>query len=866
MRIPYGFDCYAFSPFEVKYQKRGTKELSSAGIALHPTTARTNNTGSSKLDADKSKNSPVHNSNSIDDSLAVQPYVRFTRKNEDYTENQIEWLAAAGRISRSEVGTKNKKLFCGIKIQIGTAVVTNFLHTGLQYRRPVPGYSKLINKTWTGIVSGLTNDVNSEKSYDIAFGNFLAYAEEFPYLKFGPFFAVESKLVILTGSARSIQAATFGTNIDAPVWISVLSLILVLSLLASFRVNSKWKHAQTNFNKSHVFNHHAYNYSSSNTCSNNIDNNSNKETYNQRQLDKCKMTGRRLEFVENLNCESNNKLCYKQQQHAMMENNNTKASRHYYYGRYDDDDGDDDDYYYYHGDASKQLKYLEEQLNKQRNLLSTFQSYVFIYITMLLNKPSVEFDNVVWFKLNRSYSKRSVSHSKGGLSIQNDQRNRQHDAHVHEIGHLAKSDTSSRQASSITSKKIEHQSDDEQRLKANKELHGRLNEVKRLIKRGKKLPTTIRIISYLWSITCFLMVTIYSGEMLAVILLKTEVNVDTIAQLINSKPLIQPVIRQDDFTYNLMLDSLDINMLKLHNLTKVIPRSEVYTRSFIAQLSNRKLALLGDDELIETIYDTYHREFPLYKSKTTYLQFPISIIYRNDLNVTLERKLRKGIKQIFEMGLINQWYAAQKEAYMGFYNQKQTSSKAKNKDKVDESDKETEPNSNLSDYGYKSLSINHFKSIISFLVWCAIFSVITLAVEIIYAYLLSNRVDWSIYCEHILGIAKHNRVKNKTMVEDGNELYDNCNNGSQVVPNSACHFSRRVRSKVWQRRLRDREEVVLKLKKFRDTATKKKIEGRRRRRLGGKLCSSDGQVQQDERQLQTSQWSEQFSELTNNNS
>lgn len=246
-------------------------------------------------------------------------------------------------------------------------------------------------------------------------------------------------------------------------------------------------------------------------------------------------------------------------------------------------------------------------------------------------------------------------------------------------------------------------------------------------RKRKRLPTTVRIVSYLWSAACFVMASIFSGEMLAVILLHTDQNIDTVAQLVNAKPPIEPVIRQDDFTYNLMLKSLDPNMLTLYNMTKIIPRPEVYTRRFIESVSQRKQALLGDDELIETIYEIYHKYFPLYRSKVTYLQYPISIMYRMDLNVSLEAKLRTGMVQMFEMGLIQRWYQAQKDTYIQFYD---TYERKKHNSGADPADGAGEQQFMVAaEQKYKPMTLSHFRSFFKLMLVCVLFAFLVLGLE-----------------------------------------------------------------------------------------------------------------------------------------
>lgn len=590
MDVPYGFDCYAFKPYEVKYLDPSIKVAQSVGIVPYQA-------NSSAYQAQQEY---------FDEKLQqkMAGYVRFTRKNEDYTPDQLRTLIKYDRLSLNESKPGNQ-IFCGIKIQIGIGVVTNFLKKGMQYRKPNKGRSELINGTWNGIVSGLTVDRDAPNSYDIAFGNFLAYDEEFPYIKFGPFFAIESKLVMLTGSSRSIEASSFGTNIQSKIWFIILFLMLILSVLASFRVH--WQHTKHR-----------------------------KIEHSIEKLFK-RLGGRR-------------------------ESNLT----------------------------DKEIDFNEHDLG-ETSLPHMLHNFFFIYFTMLLNKPSLEFDDFIWPK---------------------------HDPKVQR--NLAKK-----------YQKIHSNKEIYRILEDNEDLRRHYHEMLHNKRKRKPLPTSIRIVSYLWSAACLVMASIYSGEMLAVILLKADQNIDTIQQLIQSKPPIEPVIRQDDFTYNLMLKSLDTNMLVLHNMTKIVPRPEVYTREFIERVSERKQALLGDDELIETIYDIYHQHFPLYRSKVTYLQYPISIMYRNDLNVTLERKLRKGMVQIFEMGLVSRWYQAQKETYINFYDSE--TSKSSNKSQ------QTNSAANQESSKYKPLSMSHFNSFFKLMFQCILVAFLVLALELIHFNYLAKK-------------------------------------------------------------------------------------------------------------------------------
>lgn len=586
MNIPYGFDCYAFTPFEMKqFESNILQTKTSITIPGH-------------LNVSQAKAHQGWYSNDTALGIGDIPsYVRFTRKNEDYTKDQLKSLTLAGRLDQNELG---KQIFCGTKIQIGIAVVTNFLQMGLQYRRPIKGRAELINGTWRGIVSGLTENPDKATSYDMAFGNFLAYDEEFPDMKFGPFYAIESKLVLLTGSSRRVEASAFGTNIDPHLWVLILTLVLILSFLASFLVH--WQ--QTKY----------------------------------RILD--------------------NQIRFELKRHGLVD---------------------------------KVVESLEnEEIERQGSVLNMIQNFSFIYFAMLLNKPCVEFDNLIWPR-----------HS-ARLKVQ-----------LHRIANYIENHEQFRLSLSRNVRLMKH--------------------YKQLVtdRHRSLLPTSIRSLSYIWSAACFVMGSIYSGEMLAVILLHTDQNIDTITQLIHSKPAIEPVIRQDDFTYNLMLKSPDKNMLHLHNMTTIIERPEVYTRSFIESVSERKRALLGDDELIETIYDIYSQHFPLYRSKTAYLQYPISIMYRKDLNASVESELRRGLVQVFEMGLLQRWNQAQKETYINFYEGEIK--------RTNETGYNNQASSNSAEK-YKPLSVNHFQSFFKLMSLCIIASSVVLAIEIVHHRLFNRKL------------------------------------------------------------------------------------------------------------------------------
>lgn len=614
MDIPYGYDCYAFSENEIKkFESNIIKAISFGAVPYN------NNLTTHK----------AHQNLNINPKSGIElpSYIRFTRKNEYYTNEQLRALTLAEKLNKTEL---NKQIFCGIKIQIGIGVVTNFLNKGMQYKRPNKGKSLLINGSWDGIVSGLTIDQNAANSYDMMFGNFLAYDEEFPYMKFGPFFALESKLVLLTGGSRSIETSSFGTNIQGKIWLTILSILLLLSLLASLHV--QWQNK-----KRKIF----------------------------------EVTSQNI-LIE-------------------MEKTRRKKKNSIY-------------------DDAKLMVEIPD-------LISMIRNFFFIYFTMLLNKPSIEFDNLIWHKHNR----KSHLHYK-------------HDYDIYHPHHLP------RRKSSVNRDKNKQDETINDRIGLKSSSSNSSESVKELRKRIKKkrrklmrLPTSARVLSYLWSAVSLIMASIYSGELLAVILLRADQNIDTISQLINSKPSIEPVIRQDDFTYNLMLKSLDTNMLILHNMTKIIPRPEVYTKRFIERVSERKQALLGDDELIETIYEIYHKHFPLYRSKITYLQYPISIMYRKDLDATLERQLRRGMVQIFEMGLIQRWYQAQKETYIKFYD-------IYEKKNYDQESDNNAPKTPYSDK-YKPLSMHHFESFFYYMMLCLLFAVSILILEIAHCYVTKSKVD-----------------------------------------------------------------------------------------------------------------------------
>ena len=539
-------------------------------------------------------------------------YIKFTRKNEDYPREQLFALGKAGRLNMSEI---DKRIFCGIKIQIGIGIVTNFLHKGMQYKAPIKGRSELVNGSWTGVMRGLTIDNDSPISYDVALGNFLAWDEEFPYIKFGPFVAVESKLVVLTGSSRRIEASSFGTNMKPQLWLTILTLMLLLSLLSSLRIYSRQKSGQ---------------------------------------------------------------LQQQQQQHYQTVITDTND------------------------DATGQRG--RDRAPQAPGVLRMFQEFFFVYFTMLINKPSVEYDNLVWPKKHHHYGDES--------------KREPNTAGHHQVLHRAR----------IKERSEQHMEYGNQTTGA-----GAGAGAPDVTAATRSLPNSIRALSYMWSGACLVLASIYSGEMLVVMLLHADQNIDTIAQLINARPRIEPVIRQDDMTHNLMLKSMDVNMLKLYNMTKVIPRAEVYKSSFIQSVSERRVALLGDDELIETIYDLYHKYYPLYKSKMTYLQYPISIIYRKDLNSTLEAQLRRGMLQLFEMGLIHRWYQAQKSTYIKFYDtyERDKAAAASNEKGTTEA--------SSSEQKYKPLSMQHFSSFFRAMLYCKLFAIVVLLLELVHNKLASTR-------------------------------------------------------------------------------------------------------------------------------
>lgn len=534
MDIPYGFDCYAFVPNELRYFESSILNSKSFGPIPYTPSLKALEGQKSFVDT---RTNTIH-----------PGYIRFTRKNEDYPLEQLVAFSSAGKLNQSDFA---KQIFCGIKIQLGIGVVTNFLKKGLLYRRPNKGRAELKNGSWTGIVSGLTVDQDAPNSYDVAFGNFLAWDEEYPYMKFGPFFAVESKLVLLTGSSRHVETSSFGTNIGTTIWILVLLFMVTLSTFASLR--PRW--------------------------------------------------------------------IQRKHRHTDSSNNSLK----------------------YQADEGRTRVFV--------GIVSSFIDYLFIYFTMLLTKPSLEFDDKVWpVKTGNSFEPQSATYNR--------------------------------------------------------------------------LPTSIRVLSYLWSAACFVMASFFSGELLAIILLRTDQNIDTVSQLIHSKPPIEPVIRSDDFTYSLMLKSQDENMFILHNMTRLIDRQEIYTTEFIEKVSDRKIALLGDDELIETIYEIYHKNYPLYRSKTTYLQYPISIMYRKDFNPVLEKKLRRGVVQAFETGLIQRWYQAQKDTTIQFYRKYQK--------KPDRNRYAT--SQSTSGDNYKPLSLAHFSSFLQLMSVCIGFAHVVLLLEILHGH------------------------------------------------------------------------------------------------------------------------------------
>lgn len=619
MDVPYGFDCYAFSPFEMQRFEPNLQRVRQS-LVLGPQL---------NITRDQAHRGFLES--------GVPRYIRFTRKNEDYSREQLQILTQAGRLNNAQqLESSNKQIFCGTKIQLAIGIVTNFLQMGLQYRRPIKGRPVIVNGSWRGIVSGLTENADKASSYDMAFGNFLAYDEEFPDMKFGPFYAIESKLVLLTGSARRIEASSFGTNINFQLWLIVLALMFILALLASLLIH--WQ----------------------------------QEKY--RILDEAtRVLMKRLQINATLE--------------VIFEDHSSQG-----------------------------------RLGGVGHLMSNF---FFIYFTMLLNKPSIEFDDLIWPRFTRNVFKH-LKNNKPTHSAQNDSDESSHDRFVDELKKL---------------NGVHGGENNNQLLMHYHELVHNSNRPWR-----RMIPGSIRAISYIWSASCFIMASIYSGEMLAVILLHTDQNIDTINQLISAQPPIEPVIRQDDFIYNLMLKSLDVNMLKLHNMTNFIDRREVYSRKFIESVSKREKALLGDDELIETIYDIYSHEFPLYRSKTTYLQYPISIMYRKDLSLPLELQLRRGLVQIFEMGLLHRWNQAQKETLFNFIdkeNKRETQGQQNNNNNNTNSDETSELWN--SEQKYKPLSVSHFKSLFKLILFIILVAFIILLWEIIFFHLFDGNARPRVY-------------------------------------------------------------------------------------------------------------------------
>lgn len=655
MDIPYGFDCYAFQREEIKYYERDIFNVRKSILSLKDHSSKKNRQSRNATKIISGRENNINNDLGFQTTDGYMDYIKFTRKNEEYPSEQIMALGTANRLNFSEI---DRRIFCGIKIQLGIGVVTSFLRKGLQYKAPVRGRSELVNGSWTGIMKGLTVDKNSSLSYDLAFGNFLAWDEEFPYIKFGPFFAIESKLVMLTGSSRRIEASSFGTNVTREIWITILSLLVVLSILASLRI-----HWQTT-----------------------------KHRDLQTALDQIRQKTRA------------------HQSSSIQDELQEATTIHAV-------DGDDN-----------------------LSVMQMINNFIFIYITMLLNKPSLEFDELIWPRSQtqpailqpRSHFKRlrrslNLIHPLNSLVFTT--------TSITEHREYARKSTTSGslQIGEKIPRQISHS--DDSKLKSH--YHSVIEWKKRRGKNRCKLPTSIRVISYMWSAACLVIASIYSGEMLAVMLLHADVNIDTISQLISAKPAIEPVIRQDDFTYNLMLKSLDENMLKLYNKTRIIPRQEVYTREFIDNVSQRKLALLGDDELIETIYDLYHKYYPLHKSKVSYLQYPISIIYRKDLNGTLELQLRRGLVQMFEMGLVHRWYQAQKDTYIQFYDSFDRNKQAKVDKKSSTVDSPDESVENNLEQKYKPLSMSQFKSFFRAMFYCIMFAFVVLLMEIIHYQIMS---------------------------------------------------------------------------------------------------------------------------------
>ena len=315
MDIPYGFDCYTFQKEEIKFFERDlihVRESILPGANFASKMSRVEmvqqaESSNSMRTSHRRRRRPRRQSS----TLGELDHVKFTRKNEDYPREQVFALGKASRVNLSEI---DRRIFCGIKIQLGIGVVTSFLRKGLQYKAPIRGRSELVNGTWTGIMRGLTVKKESPLSYDIAFGNFLAWDEEFPYIKFGPFFAIESKLVMLTGSSRRIEASSFGTNITREIWLPILASLLVLSILASLRI--RWQSGKNRSSSSIIL-----------------------------------ATCRKVQVRENL----------------------------------------------------------DEPINRA-SLVFIISNFFFIYIAMLLNKPSLEFDELIWPRVEQHNPIRERQH------------------------------------------------------------------------------------------------------------------------------------------------------------------------------------------------------------------------------------------------------------------------------------------------------------------------------------------------------------------------------------------------------------------------------------------------------------------------
>lgn len=562
MDIPYGFDCYTFADKEVKrFDRRDMVTVREAHMLSNNVSSREAHAGLALAD----------------DGRRVGPYVTFARKKEHYTSEQLDTLTRAGRVDAGELAT-GKQVFCGIKIQIGVGSITGFVGSGLQFKRPHTIRSEFVNGTWTGIVGGLTKPTQQPDGYDMAFGNFFGFHEELPYIKFGPFLHIESKLVLLTGRSSHVETSSFGTNISTDTWCMLILALITMSMLAGLHIRSRNRLQHTRITK---------------------------------QRDDARTIMARL-------------------------------------------------------------------LTEAKEVVRYAHDFWLIYYTMLLNKPSQEFDEIVWPSRHLAYVRRRqmrASHYRW-----------------HRVMQRAGGNTQRPQRPPMVAQ--------------------------------PKVPTSVRALSYLWSAASLVLASIYSGEMLAVILLQTDSNIDTVAQLLEAQPPIEPVIRQDDFIHDLMPKNAD--MVALHNVTRTVSRALVYTPEFIEQVAERKIALLADDELCWTLFNIYGRHYPLYVSRTTYFKYPISLIYRKDLEPRVERALTRGYRQMLEMGLLHRFWAAQQETYMMFY-------QAANKTKTTKSKQSASaaPAKQAAEQKYKPMSMAHFASFAQLMLACIAFAFVVLGLELL---------------------------------------------------------------------------------------------------------------------------------------